>query len=101
MRPSFVNWQTYSGIVGNLTPQQKHSEILLTIDATVLTDESRMSRCRVKNQQRAATARRSKQKYLFKNSRAARHMACCTDFVCFTLTIGCAFAKTLWEAEGF
>ncbi|KOC92772.1 hypothetical protein [Winslowiella iniecta] len=40
MRPSFVNWQTYFAIVGNLTPQKKRSEILLTIDATVLTDEA-------------------------------------------------------------
>ncbi|MBD8163193.1 hypothetical protein [Erwinia persicina] len=32
MKPSLINWQTYTRIVGNLAGQKKHSAILLTIN---------------------------------------------------------------------
>jgi len=39
------------------------------------------------------------EKLSLKSSDLAPALECCTDFRCFTLTIGCRFAKTLGEAK--
>ncbi|MFK8256736.1 hypothetical protein ACFL9S_03005 [Erwinia sp. AnSW2-5] len=100
MKPSLIDWQTYTRIVGNLARQKKYSAILLTIN-----EKGFANRCtdlglgREKKMAFHPLFVILATKLSLKNRETAFPLACCTDFFCFALTIGCAFAKTLWEAE--
>ncbi|WP_173633599.1 hypothetical protein [Paramixta manurensis] len=76
--------------------QKKGRAILLTIDVRGLTDnQGRAIAAALKQGVEMGFHGATDEKYPLKNSDAAINLACCTDFGCFTLTIGCAFAKTL------